>query len=102
MDILRLLEIYVFSSVFHYFSRNLVYDSKFGQLFINIRFAKSIISAEKKKTYLSFIFKLYGPALLSSTEDAGAKARIFALPVGRFLTDKGTCAYSKPSLEGDG
>jgi len=55
MDILRLLEIYVFSSVFHYFSRNLVCDSKFGQLFINIRFAKSLISAEKKKNiYLSF------------------------------------------------
>ena len=28
-----------------------------------------------------FIFKFYGTALLS-TEDAGAKARIFALPVG--------------------
>ena len=31
---------------------------------------------------LSFIFKFYGPALLSSTEDVGAKARVFAFPVG--------------------
>ena len=29
-----------------------------------------------------FIFKFYGPALLSSTEDAGAVACVFALPVG--------------------
>ena len=29
-----------------------------------------------------FIFKIYGPALLSSTEDAGAEAYVFALPVG--------------------
>ena len=33
--------------------------------------------------HLSFIFKFYGPALLSSTEDAGAEAYVFALPVGR-------------------
>ena len=32
--------------------------------------------------HLSFIFKFYGPALLSSTEDVGAKARVFAFPVG--------------------
>ena len=30
-----------------------------------------------------FIFKFYGPALLSSTEDAGAVKCVFALPVGR-------------------
>ena len=32
-----------------------------------------------------FIFKFYGPALLSSTEDAGAVACVFALPVGHIL-----------------
>ena len=32
-----------------------------------------------------FIFKFYGPALLSSTEDAGAEAYVFALPVGHIL-----------------
>ena len=32
-----------------------------------------------------FIFKFYGQALLSSTEDAGAEAYVFALPVGRRL-----------------
>ena len=32
-----------------------------------------------------FIFKFFGPALLSSTEDAGAVACVFALPVGHIL-----------------
>jgi len=68
----------------------------------------------------------YGPALLSSSEDAGAEAYVFALPVGRskgslagevppgvswdsswllgssFLSLFRTCSYSKPSREGDG
>ena len=78
-----------------------------------------------------FIFKFYGPTLLSSTEDAGAVACVFALPVGAavrlrskgslereappgvswdsswllgssFLSLFRTCSYSKPSREGDG
>ena len=32
-----------------------------------------------------FIFNFYGAALLSSTEDAGAEAYVFALPIGHIL-----------------
>ena len=47
---------------------------------------------------LSFIFNFYGPALLSSTEDAFAEAYVFALPVGQLFRRRVVSALAREFL----